>query len=146
MGFAQKIWDFQKDQFEFESALEEAGLEQGKHYSRIGWDDYDCSIEFYNVENDVRFGVELQKIVADAGFIKAYVNHKDGWETHYTWKTPFSPVRGWRRWMEHNKEPSPSGVTTLKKLKVSYWPEGWGKGNSMMGEVEIVPDPLEPKI
>lgn len=151
MTFASAIWEFQRKQCDFEENLEVAGFQHGKHFARIGWDEYDCSIEFYDVENDARLGVDLQRIVYNGGFMKAYVNHKDGWQTHYTWKGGhFDPVRGWRRYMEHEEEPDSSGVIGFKVMKISYWPDSWGDGrlanDLASGRIVIVPDPFEVRL
>src|SRR5262245_57993907 len=133
MNFAQKIWDFENAKLEFEGALERAGFEQGEHYKSLGWDDYDTSIEFYGCHNAARMNAELQNIVYDAGFSRAFVNHDDGWETHYSWdrREPFKAHRGWRRrWVE-----APEATTTRSigekvssenagYYEISYWPEG----------------------
>lgn len=151
MTFASSIWEFQRKQCDFEEALEEAGFVSGEHYKRIGWDEYDCSIEFHGVKNDARLSAELQRIIYNGGFIKAYVNHEDGWETHYTWKGGhFEPVRGWRRHMVHEDTPSASGVIMFKKMKISYLPDTWRstqlERDLSAGKIEIVPGPLEPAL
>lgn len=146
--FAEAIWAFEKAQCEFKDALDGAGLEVGEHYQRMEWDDYDVSIELCEVNDDVRLTPGQQKIIFDAGFVKIYVNHKDGWETHYSSYYPDRPcpVRGWRRRIEHNTEPGPSGVIEFKTMKISYMPESW-KGSHLAGDnrIEIVPDQLEAK-
>ena len=159
MKFSQAIWDYERAQCEFTESLTELGFEEGEHYERIGWDDYDNSIEFYKVNDDVRLNEVQQQIIFKAGFSIAFVNHKDGWETHYSWKynEPFKPSRGWRRrWVEdpeakttrsvgENATPENAGY-----YEISYWPEGWTHPNckdwQADGYMRIVPDPLEPSI
>lgn len=83
-------------------------------YTDISGDVYDCSIEFHKVENDERLSEEQQKFVFDAGFSIAYLNHENGWQTHYHWGAEFRPLKGWRR------------LRTDKGFTINYWPEGWG--------------------
>jgi hypothetical protein len=119
----------------FEDALSSAGFDQ---FEKIWGDDYDNSIEFGEVDNDVRLTAAVQKVIFDAGFSRVFVNHKDGWETHYSWAhgESFEPHRGWRR------------RRTEKGFDISYWPEGWNTPGCAdwlsSGYMTIVPDPLEP--
>lgn len=143
--FADVMFAFYSAESDFSAAMVNAGFGD---YTRTGGDDYDNSIEFYEVGNDARMGEVAQRVVFDAGFSKAYVNHKDGWQTHYTWKgTDFAPVRGWRRYIEHNKEPGPSGVIEFSIMKISFWPESWNgsrlEEDRDAGRIIIVPDQLE---
>ena len=97
----------------FEDAMVEAGLE---NWDKLGYDDYDSSLEIYGVENDIRLNTELQELFLKHGFMKVYVNHKDGWETHYNFyyndETKSGdkqnlPVKGWRvRYGHKNNEPT----------------------------------------
>ena len=52
---------------------------------------------------DARLTEAQQKIIYDAGFSIAYVNHTNGWETHYNWKRTeeFKPHDGWRVIHDH---------------------------------------------
>lgn len=148
--FAQAMFDYHQGESEFTDALVDAGFGE---YERIGGDYYDCSIEFYKVDDDLRMSPEAQKIVRDAGFAKAYVNHKDGWETHYSWdwrSSEFKADRGWRR--RYVKDPT---CTTTNQVgaddpdkrgyyEISYWPDGWSHKEWLdTGYMRIVPDPLE---
>lgn len=134
----------------FDAAMTAAGFSA---YEEIGFDYYDSSIEFYGVDEDARLQPVAQAAVNAAGFHMAYVNHKDGWETHYSWwKKPFAPVRGWRRrWVE-----DPNATTTRSVgekpnprnagyYEISYWPEGWAGQEKWKdtGYMRVVPDPLE---
>ena len=141
--FSETIWAFESAQYDFEEALEKVGVE----FERLGWDHYDNSVELYGVGDDVR-PVPAQRVVRAAGFSTAYVNHENGWETHYSWSgEEFVPCRGWRRHMVHDVEPGPSGVIGFSKMRISYWPESWRasqlKEDLRSGKIEIVPDPLE---
>lgn len=142
LKLADAIWAYEGARDDFEMALKGAGFEIGEHFQSIGWDHYDCSIEFYKANDDVRLTAEQQRIVADAGFAKAYINHKNGWETHYSWdwREPFAVHRGWRR-RYVSGDPG--------YYEISYWPEGWGSRDAgrcaqwlKNGYVRIVPDLL----
>lgn len=145
---AEAMFAYHWAESEFESALSDAGFTYGK----LGGDHYDNSVEFYHVEPNQRMSEAAQRIVYDAGFSKAYVNHTDGWETHYNWnqREPFKPYRGWRR--RYVSDPSASTTRVIVGepdngyWEIGYWPEGWG-ARSMeerdRGYFRIVPDPLE---
>jgi hypothetical protein len=121
-------------------------------YDGMGGDWYDNSIELYNCAPGLRLTEEMQKVLFDEGFSVAYVNHTDGWETHYNWGKEFEKERGWRRRWVH----SPTATTTnvLGKVveasdrgyyEISYWPTGWQGQEDWLttGYMRIVPDPLE---
>lgn len=151
--FSEAIWKYQRLEYAFKEALEELGFEEGEHYANIGWDEYDNSIEIYNVKEDARLNEAQQRVIFDAGFSIAYVNHKDGWETHYRWdyREPFKRCRGWRR-----RYVSDPGATTTNVIagksnpgyyEISYWPESWGGRAEKWkddGYMRVVPDPLDP--
>lgn len=148
-SIAERMFDGDAARSMLEDRLADVGLEM-----RIGWDYYDCSIELYEVDPDVRLTAEQQKVICDAGFQRAYVNHTDGWETHYTWDRGVSPVRGWRRrWVRDAAAETDRqvGGGDPGYYEISYWPEGWGSRDSgrcgewlKTGYMRIVPDPLEP--
>lgn len=163
--FADMIWAFEYAQGDFEMDLEGVGLKLYEHYHRIGWDHYDCSIELYGVKDDVRLTPAQQNVIWDAGFIKCYVNHKDGWETHYHWTSedikamsdgkPFISKRGWRRrWVDDPQAKTTRSVgaqvapDNAGYYEISYWPPGWGaqtaEGWKDSGFMRVVPDPLDP--
>lgn len=133
-GFAEAWWDFQRIKSDFEDGLREFFLAAAAGYERIGTDSYDCSIEIYGVSNDFRLSDESQRFIEGAGFAKCYVNHQDGWETHYTWKTPFAAVSGWRVRYGHKQEPRKEG------LEVETVPPSWRDGAAWVksGYVKIV--------
>lgn len=153
LPLARAMFDYHRAEADFSEAICEAGF--GK-FSRIGGDDYDNSIEFYEVSDDARMNEAAQRIVYDAGFSTAYVNHKDGWETHYNWRHAegFKVSRGWRR----RYVTDPTAMTTRQigaddpdqrgYYEISYWPDGWGSPHTKdwisRGFMRIVPDPLEP--
>lgn len=70
-------------------------------YERFGCDDYDGSIEFYEVADDARLNEAACKLLAEEGFVKCYVNHKNKWETQYSalpetksWRVSYSHKNG----------------------------------------------------
>ncbi len=81
MDIAESFFAHTRKQNDFEDALCEGGL----NFNGIGWDDYDCSLEIYEVPDDMRLSESLQRFIFESGFIRAYVNHSDAWETHYSW-------------------------------------------------------------
>lgn len=134
--FSDAMFAYHDAERGFESKLVDAGFDFGS----IRGDDYDNSIEFDDVPPDQRMSDGAQRIVYEAGFSKAYVNHTDKWETHYTFdrSKPFASSRGWRR-LER-----PGG------FDISYWPEGWGDPETgkcaewlRSGYMKIVPEQRE---
>ena len=132
--FSVEMFGYQQAEGRFRDELSEIGF---LGYETIGGDDYDNSIEFYKVDNDVRMTEAQQRVVFDAGFSTAYVNHEDGWETHYNWdqRQPFAMARGWRRRRTENG------------FDISFWPESWDHPSCAEwlanGYMTIVPDPLD---
>jgi len=122
-------------------------------FDGMGGDWYDNSIELYKCVRWFRLGEALQKVIFDEGFGIAYVNHTDGWETHYNFGEVFEKQRGWRRrWV---RDPTSNVTNALGEpitpanagyYEISYWPEGWGDRDwRETGYMRIVPDPLEGK-
>jgi hypothetical protein len=87
--------------------------DEGFDWSHLGTDNYDSSLELYDVPNDSRLNEKQQKFIYDNDFSTCYVNHKNGIETHYNWSRPFKVSKGWRR------------ERTEEGFNVSYWPESW---------------------
>ena len=131
-SFSDIAFEFDAAENVFEHKLIEA--DDKFDYSKLGWDSYDCSLEIYGVHPDYRMSEAVQKVISGEGFIVCYVNHTDGWETHYGF-TKNLPDKGWRR------------KRTEKGFEISEWPEGWkGYENWLKtGYMTIVPDPLEKK-
>lgn len=99
---------------EIENALDDAGF----HYERIGWDDYDWSLEIHDVAPDDRLSPELATTLLSMGFLKVYVNHTDGWETHYNvGREP------WRVSYPHKRGDGERGIWVEEK--VDTWPSDW---------------------
>jgi hypothetical protein len=111
-GFAGKAFAFLVEQSEFEDALSELLGEQNE-YEKIGWDYYDSSLEIYGLTDACRLSDEAQRFISGQGFVKVYLNHLNGWETHYTWNLPFEAVSGWRR------------KRTQDGFEINYWPKAW---------------------
>lgn len=154
MNFSDAMFIYHRAECAFDESMCEAGF---GGYEKVGGDHYDNSIEFYGVDDAARMSDAAQRVVFDAGFSKAYVNHKDGWETHYSWdhREPFKPSRGWRRrWVADRdaKTTRTVGVEVAPDnagyYQISYWPKGWTheRCHSWLdtGYMRIVPDPLEP--
>lgn len=153
MSFSETMFKYHRAESDLSDALSDAGFGD---YEKISGDYYDNSIEFHSVMDDARMNEAAQRIVFDAGFSKAYVNHKDSWETHYNWNhsKPFAPSRGWRRrWVADptsettNHIGVPVQPDNAGYFEISFWPEGWNspmsEGWKENGYMRIVPDPLE---
>jgi len=93
--FAELAFMYRRELCKFDdNILEITGWDD---YGNFGFDCYDMSIEIYEVPNDYILSEEAQKFIYDSGFLRCYVNHLDGWETHYVWRSEeFHPVEGWR--------------------------------------------------
>lgn len=89
--FANLAFEFSHVQFAFEDELCEL-----IDYDKIGWDEYDHSIEIYGVPEDASLTEAAQQFIFDNGFIRCWLNHKDGWETHYAWRKIFKSHTGCR--------------------------------------------------
>lgn len=61
-------------------------------WSDFGYDYYDESLEIYGINNDTRLTEAEALKLLELGFGIIYVNHKDGFETHYS----RSNLTGWR--------------------------------------------------
>jgi hypothetical protein len=108
-GFASTYHEFHeiRDQFAVEMCERGFGCWMDFHC-----DDYDGSVEFNKVKNGAKLPAKAQYFLLEQGFIKAYLNHEDGSETHYTWKrSPFKPDDGWR--------------VNYRTREVNPWPTSW---------------------
>ena len=107
-----------------ESELEDLLAEVGVEFERIGWDEYDCSLELYGVPADHRLHADMQRIIQSEGFGKVYVNHTDKWETHYTFgHREFKEVKGWRVSYPHKRKDDTKGI--LVEEAIPSWPKQW---------------------
>ena len=150
MKFAELMFEYHRYESKFTDALGDAGLEE---FDRVSGDYYDGSLEILKVGNDERLSEAAQRVIFDAGFAKVYVNHQDGWETHYSWGTePFKAVRGWRRRYVSDPEAKTTNVVVGEPnpgyYEISYWPESWTSDRTKEwladGYMRVVPDPLDP--
>lgn len=91
---------------------------------RFGWDDYDNSIELYDVPPDYRLPEHIQEII-HGGASTAYVNHTDKWETHYHWdcSVKFKPSNGWRVSYPHKRGDDEKSI--FVEEVVPSWPKDW---------------------
>lgn len=148
--FSELWWDFLRAREVFEDSLLEV---LGGDFDNIGTDDYDSSLEIYAVDNHVRLSEAAQRLICDAGFGKVFVNHKDGWETHYTWdwRKPFKAERGWRRRYVSDPDAKTTNVVSGPPnpgyFEISHWPDGWNnhrltKDWLSSGYMRVVGDPL----
>ena len=83
---ADRIFD-NRDQMimlddELYQACEAAGI-SGNHYCDWHFDSYDGSIEFDGCDDDWRLTPEGQAALWKMGFLRCWLNHKDGSETYY---------------------------------------------------------------
>lgn len=148
---AQRLFDATFAESDLAHLLESVGIE----CERTGWDYYDCSLEMYECHPDVRLNEKQQRAIFDAGFMICFVNHNDGWETHYSWGKEFKVRRGWRRRWVHDPAATTTrtiGVAVTPEnagyYEISYWPESWTdkiEDDKNNGYFRIVPDPLETK-
>lgn len=120
-SIAERLFDGRYAECELEEALDSAGA----IYERLGWDDYDGSVELHDVPADHRLPIEVQKVIHAAGFIKAYVNHADKWETHYVFKPneEFVESKGWRVSYPHKRGEDHEGIWV--EQIVDGWPKDW---------------------
>lgn len=80
--FSTIAFEFAYAQSDFEDTLCDL---TGGDWTRIGWDDYDNSLEIYECANDMTLSDEaLNFILVTSGFSQVWCNHKDGYETHYS--------------------------------------------------------------
>lgn len=120
-SFSDLAFRFSDAQAKFEDALMHAGLT----FERIGWDWYDNSLEIYDVPPEERLSEAAQKVIFDAGFSIAFVNHTDKWETHYTWRGDFKGRPGWRVRYGHKMTPTQEGIEV--ESAPPSWPKEWFK-------------------
>lgn len=97
-----------------DAIIEAAGDEDAQdawEYERITGDDYDESIEFRGVGNDVRLNDLQQRLIFEAGFNRCWLNHKDGTETFYMLGSVDSGVKfeakAGHHHLPHYKQPTP---------------------------------------
>lgn len=109
VGFADEWWAHNRRLDVFEDHLLCAG-DEGFDFERTWTDSYDSSVEIGGVPPAARLNEAQQRLLAACGFLIAFVNHRDGTETHYALRE--LPSKGWRR------------KRTDTGFVVSSWPEG----------------------
>lgn len=83
MGYAEIAHAHVAAESRFTAALLNLDPESPLDWGETTTDEYDDSIEFMEVPNDCRLTLKQQKFIHDEGFYQCWLNHKDGWETHY---------------------------------------------------------------
>ena len=121
MNTAQRIFDGRDAEMDIENALDEALVD----FNGTRFDEYDCSIELYQVPPDYRLSTEAQRIIHAAGFLRAFVNHTDKWETHYSFKPAedFVEAKGWRVSYPHKRGEGEKGIWVEEVPPA--WPQEW---------------------
>lgn len=122
-SIADRLFDSRNAESELEDALSEAGCT----FESLGWDWYDCSLEIHGVDAGDRLSEAAQRVVHGAGFGKVYVNHKDKWETHYSFDPngDFVASEGWRVSYPHKRGEDQKGIWV--EQVVPGWPKDWFK-------------------
>jgi len=119
-SIAQRLFDSSRAEGDLEEQLIDAGVE----FSRLGWDWYDCSLEIHGVPAGLRLSAAAQGVVHAAGFAKVYVNHEDGWETHYSFRAPeFAEAKGWRVSYPHRRNDGNKSIWVEEFI--AGWPKEW---------------------
>lgn len=112
------------DGFRAQSEIEEALFDINVEFDGTSFDSYDNSLELLDVPDNYRLSVEAQELIYNAGFSRVFLNHKDKWETHYTFKQgPFEGVRGWRVSYPQNRGKDAKGIW-VEEI-VDSWPKEW---------------------
>lgn len=107
-----------------QSVIEDELIALDIQFEDTSYDNYDNSMELYDVPNECRLSVEAQKLLFDAGFSKIYLNHNDKWETHYTFQLgEFREVKGWRVSYPSKRGENENGIWVEEK--VDSWPPEW---------------------
>jgi hypothetical protein len=128
------------------SQIEDGLLDAGSidDWKSIGTDYYDNSIEIYGVGPDVRLSqAAVDWLIQGCGFSKIYVNHTDGWETHYG-----KSEVGWRR--RYVSDPSAKTTNVIAGpenngyYETNEFPDSFPKEWLASGYFRVVPDPLMP--
>lgn len=103
------------------SQMEDLLKRHGVPFTGIGWDYYDDSLEIHGVPPEYRLSDEARKAIAAEQFSTVYVNHTDGWETHYS-LTDISR-EGWRVSYPHKRGDGTKPI--LVEKHVPGWPQDW---------------------
>ena len=131
--FSQIMFAAHLAEADFGEAVYDLSADSGFDFTRIDGDHYDNSIEFYGVPPDARMNEGIQRLIFDAGFSIAYVNHTDGWETHYGFRDKEFKVSDGSRIKYGNKQSKKENVVYVENFPVG-WPKDWLKS----GYVKVV--------
>ena len=115
---AHAIHDGHSARTELECAFEESGSPDDY---RFGFDEYDNSVEIHKVLPEFRLNDAQQALFAEAGFAKVYVNHLDGWETHYSIKDGKCE----KPWRVHYHKEMKEGRYIEVEEHIPGWPSDW---------------------
>lgn len=115
--FAEIAFDFQEHLGDFENTLLETG-DNNFDFSYLLFDDYDCSMTILSVPNNARLNYLQQQHIFNNGFLRTYLKHNDGWQTHYKFTNDKKyPIDGWRvKYADDSK----FGILQLEKQKKSF--------------------------
>jgi hypothetical protein len=137
-SLASQWWKLQTVKSKIEGGLEDIDC------TRIGGDYYDNSIEIYGVPADHRLTQRDSDWLKECGFSKIYVNHTDGWETHYS---PGS-IYGWRRRYVSDPMATTTNVIAGEPdpgyYETNRFPKGFPEKWLETGYFRVVDDPLTP--
>ncbi len=98
--------------------------DHGVPFASIGWDYYDESLEVHGVEPAWRMSGDARKALAAEGFATVYVNHTDGWETHYSLSNVSRP--GWRvSYPNKGRREGEHSAAIWVEARVDGWPAQW---------------------
>lgn len=89
------LWSLAENEFEEDLFEAAGGYDKGWDYDKFWIDTYDSSCEFSKVPNDYFLNEAQQNIIKKAGFGVCFINHKNGWESHYCLGREL-PVTPWR--------------------------------------------------
>ena len=116
MKLSERLFAGTSAESELEDALSDTGLE----FERLGWDDYDNSLEIYGVPSACRLSDAARKIIQEAGFAVCYLNHVDKWETHYRMNSDKS---GWR--VSYPSKRNDGDPSIWLESRVADWPDSF---------------------
>ncbi len=121
-----KIADRLFDGARAESELEDALTSAGALFELLGWDEYDTSLEVRGVPAEYRLSIDAQRVIHGAGFLVAFLNHADEWETHYRFDPAreFVEVKGWRVSYPFKRKDQSDTSIWIEEI-VPTWPKDW---------------------
>lgn len=126
MSLAERLFKSEAKRPRAQDELERRLASASIPFKSIGWDYYDGSLELHGVPAEYRLPIDAQRVIHEAGFVKAYVNHEDRWETHYTFhpREPFKKEsKGWRVSYPHKRGENEKGIWVEEFIE--NWPKEW---------------------